>query len=192
VIKLDLKLKESKKVKEEDKSALKNVFRDLGKGEFKKKKGEEEGEGGGKKRKMTALEEIMEMEKRRKRAEKEKEEKEEEEASAGTSLPWLRKNIVVKIVTKSLGDKYFKKKGYVKVGRIRFCSFPPNKRVIASIVIFIYSISFSLCSRFRWQGVPVWFSERFTKYEIFFIFVLRKEIRIIFVSRNEIVLLFVT
>ena len=117
MIKLDLKLKETKKVKEEDKSALKNVFKDLGKGE-KKKKGEEE-DGGGKKRKMTALEEIMEMEKRRKRAEKEKEEKEEEEASATTSLPWLRKNIVVKIVTKSLGDKYFKKKGYVKVGRIR-------------------------------------------------------------------------
>ncbi len=118
MIKLDLKLKETKKVKEEDKSALKNVFKDLGKGE-KKKKGEEEEGGGGKKRRMTALEEIMEMEKRRKRAEKEKEEKEEEEASAGTSLPWLRKNIVVKIVTKSLGDKYFKKKGYVKVGRIR-------------------------------------------------------------------------
>jgi DNA/RNA-binding protein KIN17 len=119
VIKLDLKLKETKKVKEDDKSTLKNVFKDLGKGEFKKKKGEEEEGGGGKKRRMTALEEIMEMEKRRKRAEKEKEEKEKEEASAATSLPWLRKNIVVKIVTKSLGDKYFKKKGYVKVGRIR-------------------------------------------------------------------------
>merc|ERR1712013_878526 len=27
---------------------------------------------------------------------------------------WLRKFIVVKVVTKSLGDKYYKKKGYVK------------------------------------------------------------------------------
>ena len=27
---------------------------------------------------------------------------------------WLRKGIVVKIITKSLGDKYYKQKGYVK------------------------------------------------------------------------------
>ena len=27
---------------------------------------------------------------------------------------WLQKGIVVKVVTKSLGDKYYKKKGWVK------------------------------------------------------------------------------
>ena len=27
---------------------------------------------------------------------------------------WLRKGLVVKVVTKSLGDKYYKKKGWVK------------------------------------------------------------------------------
>jgi DNA/RNA-binding protein KIN17 len=99
-----LKLKETKKVKEEEKAVLKNVFKDGAKPEKKKGKGEEEG----KKRKMTALEEIMEMEKRRKKSEK-------EEEPAVSTPPWLRKNIVVKIITKSLGDKYYKKKGYVKV-----------------------------------------------------------------------------
>ena len=102
-------MKETKKIKEEDKAVLKNVFKDAAKGEKKKGKGEEEG----KKRKMTALEEIMEMEKRRKK----KVEEEEEEPAAASSPPWLRKNIVVKIVTKSLGDKYYKKKGFVKVGK---------------------------------------------------------------------------
>lgn len=107
VIKLDLKLKETKKIKEEDKTVLKNVFKDLGKGE-KKKEGKSEEDG--KKRKMTALEEIMEMEKRRKKAAKVM----EEEEPVATSPPWLYKNIVVKIVTKTLGDKYYKKKGHVK------------------------------------------------------------------------------
>merc|ERR1712142_1044557 len=32
----------------------------------------------------------------------------------GKDLCWIRKNIVVKVITKSLGDKYYKKKGYVK------------------------------------------------------------------------------
>merc|ERR1712080_705980 len=31
-----------------------------------------------------------------------------------SSNKWLRKGIVVKIITKSLGDKYYKQKGYVK------------------------------------------------------------------------------
>ena len=48
----------------------------------------------------------MEEEKKKKKFEK----VEEKEAA----VPWLRKNIVVKIVAKSLGDKYYKKKGYVK------------------------------------------------------------------------------
>merc|ERR1719308_219831 len=38
----------------------------------------------------------------------------EEEAKKPKFRSWLRKNIVVKVVTKSLGDKYYKKKGYVK------------------------------------------------------------------------------
>ncbi len=102
-----MKLKETKKIKEEEKTVLKNVFKDLGKRE-KKKGGKAEEDG--KKRKMTALEEIMEMEKRRKKSEK------VEEEPAASSPPWLHKNIIVKIMTKSLGDKYYKKKGYVKVG----------------------------------------------------------------------------
>ena len=28
--------------------------------------------------------------------------------------PWLKKGIVVKVVTKSLGEKYYKQKGFVK------------------------------------------------------------------------------
>ena len=107
VIKLDLKLKETRN-KEDDKSVLKNVFKDLGGKGGEKKKVRGRGEEEGKKRKTTALEEIMEMEKRRKKVEEQ-----EDQVAATTSLPWLRKNIVVKIVTKSLGDKYFKKKGYV-------------------------------------------------------------------------------
>merc|ERR1711874_442498 len=36
------------------------------------------------------------------------------ETPSASAEPWLKKNIVVRIVTKSLGDKYYKKKGYVK------------------------------------------------------------------------------
>jgi DNA/RNA-binding protein KIN17 len=53
------------------------------------------------KRKLSALDEIM-MEQE---ASKEK---------FGRKDYWLAENIVVKVVTKSLGDKYYKKKGYVK------------------------------------------------------------------------------
>ena len=34
---------------------------------------------------------------------------------------WLHKDIVVKVVTRRLGDKYYKKKAYVKVGLFMFC-----------------------------------------------------------------------
>lgn len=53
------------------------------------------------KRKLSALEEIM-MEQE---ASKEK---------VGRKDYWLTENIVIKITTKSLGDKYYKKKGFVK------------------------------------------------------------------------------
>jgi len=55
----------------------------------------------GEKRKTSALDEIM----------KEQEAKKEK---FGRKDYWLTENIVVKIVTKSLGDKYYKKKGYIK------------------------------------------------------------------------------
>merc|ERR1712080_352814 len=34
--------------------------------------------------------------------------------NSGSYKRWLRKGIVVKIITKSLGDKYYKQKGYIK------------------------------------------------------------------------------
>ena len=55
----------------------------------------------GTKRKLSALDEIMKMEETKKE-------------KVGRKDYWLTKNIVVKVVTKSLGDKYYKKKGYVK------------------------------------------------------------------------------
>jgi len=55
----------------------------------------------------------MEEEKRRKKSDpKQKSAIVENEIDAAE--PWIRKNIVVKIVAKSLGDKYYKKKGHVK------------------------------------------------------------------------------
>lgn len=53
------------------------------------------------KRKLSALDEIM----REQEASKEK---------SGRKDYWLTENIVVKVVTKSLGDKYYKKKGFIK------------------------------------------------------------------------------
>jgi len=53
------------------------------------------------KRKASALDEIM----------KEQEAKKER---IGRKDYWLTENIVVKVITKSLGDKYYKKKGFIK------------------------------------------------------------------------------
>jgi len=66
------------------------------------------------KRKKSALDEIMESELAQK-----KKRVEEESAFAKADLdsserPWLKKGIVVKIVTKSLGEKYYKAKGHIK------------------------------------------------------------------------------
>jgi len=105
VVKLDLKIQE-KKLKEESEKKLKNVFRDVAKTDKKK-------DGGGDtatKRKMSALEEIMAYEKSRKKMAKPSDQPEPSESAA----PWLIKGIVVKVVAKSLGEKYYKKKGYVK------------------------------------------------------------------------------
>ena len=63
-----------------------------------------------KKRKATsALEEIMMEEKA-----KAKEKKKEKESKMKQEDSWLIKDIMVKIVSKSLGEKYYKQKGHVK------------------------------------------------------------------------------
>lgn len=64
------------------------------------------------KRKKSALDEIMESE----LAQKKKRVEEEEQSAevAEDERPWLKKGIVVKVVTKSLGEKYYKQKGFVK------------------------------------------------------------------------------
>lgn len=67
------------------------------------------------KRKKSALEEIMEEEKLRKKAKEINNDNKKVLTNSGSSYKrWLRKGIVVKIITKSLGDKYYKQKGYVK------------------------------------------------------------------------------
>ena len=60
------------------------------------------------KRKPSALDDIM----REQEASKEK---------VSRKDYWLTENIVVKVVTKSLGDKYYKKKGYVKQVIGKYC-----------------------------------------------------------------------
>lgn len=56
---------------------------------------------GSEKRKASALDEIMK-------------EQEATKEKFGRKDYWLTENIVVKVITKSLGDKYYKKKGYIK------------------------------------------------------------------------------
>ena len=70
-------------------------------------------------RKKSALEEIMEAETAKKRQKTEQEKlniitNDKTKHADVVERPWLRKNIVVKIVTKSLGDKYYKQKGVIK------------------------------------------------------------------------------
>lgn len=57
--------------------------------------------GAGKKRKSTALEEIIEME-------------EQLKVKKASRDYWLHKGIIVKLITKKLGDRYYNKKGVVK------------------------------------------------------------------------------
>jgi len=106
VLKLDLKLKPTMLASKatDSKVGVKSVFKEAAavKKESDKIKKEKEDSG---KRKMSALEEIMEQGKKKQR---------EEEAKKPKVRSWLREGIVVKVVTKSLGDKYYKKKGWVK------------------------------------------------------------------------------
>lgn len=101
-VRLDLKMKSTLlAAKADSKVGVKSVFRDLVKKEDRdgdRKKDES-------KRKMSALEEIMEQGKKAAKL---------EEAKKPKIRSWLRPGIVVKVVTKSLGDKYYKKKGRVK------------------------------------------------------------------------------
>ena len=65
------------------------------------------------KRKASALEEIMEEEKNRKEMKLNQKHK-IDQVQISSNKRWLKKGIVVKIITKSLGDKYYKQKGYIK------------------------------------------------------------------------------
>lgn len=100
-LKLDLKMKNFNKIQESGNNEMKNVFKTVPGPSKEKEKIKVDI-----KRKMTALEEIMSQEKKKKKV--------PEEENDPKVRSWLRKRIVVKVVTKSLGDKYYKKKGYVK------------------------------------------------------------------------------
>ena len=77
--------------------------------------GSEEVRKGTEKRKKSALAEIMEEEQIRKKSKEKTSDKTINIPDNEISVKrWLRKGIVVKIVTKSLGDKYYKQKGYIK------------------------------------------------------------------------------
>lgn len=98
---LDMKVKEVKRIKSEAEADFKNALKKLPKVETENKSKKKED----KKRRIVALEEIMEAEIKQKRL---KEKNDPEMVNA-----WIRSNIIVKIVTKSLGDKYYKKKGRI-------------------------------------------------------------------------------
>lgn len=68
-------------------------------------------------KKRTALDEIMEEEMRGKKLQKQSSIQSQDSSSSGKEvkdLPWLAEGIVVKVVTKDLGSKYYKQKGVVK------------------------------------------------------------------------------
>jgi len=98
---LDMKLKETNKVKSNAEGEFQNALKNISKAEAESKHSKKE-EG---KRKIIALEEIMEEEMKRKRL--------KEKNDPNMVNAWIRPNIIVKIVTKSLGDKYYKKKGRI-------------------------------------------------------------------------------
>jgi DNA/RNA-binding protein KIN17 len=116
-LQLDLKIGSAKFAKPADPPAKlsKSVFQQTS----SKDRREDRKSESDKKRKKSALEEIREEEERRK---KRIATEQTRESMAGSSKQsetkedrgWMRRNIVVKIVTKSLGDKYYKQKGYVK------------------------------------------------------------------------------
>jgi len=77
-----------------------------------KRKGKEEEPSDSKKKKMSALEEII-MEEAKRKEEILKKEKKAAKVTDDDS-PWLVQGIVIKLVTKRLGDKFYKKKAFVK------------------------------------------------------------------------------
>ena len=99
VLLLDFQMKKTVKVQPELKPSLALEMRPKEEPKDVKPKKKEE------KRKYQALEDIMEEEKKKKRI--------QEENDPLTENSWLRRGIVVKVVTKSLGDKYYKKKGQI-------------------------------------------------------------------------------
>jgi len=66
------------------------------------------------KRKSSALEEIMKEEKNRKEMKTNSQIVKSDQSIISSSKRWLKKGIVVKIITKSLGDKYYKQKAFIK------------------------------------------------------------------------------
>merc|ERR550519_432859 len=99
-LKLDLKVKDVKKVKSDAEMEYKNALKEMSKVADNKYKKKEDN-----KRRIVALEEIMEEELKKKRF------KEKNDPTMVNA--WIRADIVVKIITKSLGDKYYKKKGRI-------------------------------------------------------------------------------
>merc|ERR550519_2941231 len=96
---LDLEMKRTVKVLPELKPSLALEMTKKQPDQKEKPKRKEE------KRKCQALEDIMEAEMKEKRW--------KEENDPLNENSWLREGIVVKIVTRSLGDKYYRRKGHI-------------------------------------------------------------------------------
>ncbi len=79
-----------------------------------RKRKEEKRDDEGQKRKKSALEEIMEEEKNKKAAKIKDKEDKEKVKDKYVKENWIKKGVVVKIVTKTLGDKYYKQKAVIK------------------------------------------------------------------------------
>jgi len=97
---LDMKVKEVKRINAEAETDFKNAFKKPNLERVIKTRKQED-----RKRRIIALEEIMAEELKQKRL---KEKNDPQMVNA-----WIRTNIIVKIITKSLGDKYYKKKGRI-------------------------------------------------------------------------------
>lgn len=94
---IDMDIKDFSKVKTNEKKEFINPLKDFTSPCDKPKKTYE-------KRKLTAFEEVMAQEIKKKKL--------QEKNDPNIANCWLMKGIIVKIVTKSLGDKYYKKKGH--------------------------------------------------------------------------------
>ena len=111
-LKLNLQVGCSKSISNKQKLSESNNFKMmLGKDMIEKKKKDESSEKQIKKR--SAMEEIIEEEMRMKKRKEEMSSK-SEKPKIPEDQPWLAKNIIVKVVTKDLGSKFYKQKGVVK------------------------------------------------------------------------------